>query len=395
MRLERELDRRCRKGRRGLAAALLLAAVAGCSDWQSPPGYSQNEITDAGAAPAPCAATAAELAASAGPAGGTCAPAFASGVNVAWFNFAHDIPMPNLCSFRSLFANVAAAGGPVVRWWLHTTGAATPGYDANGFALPISEGDIADIRSVLDRAQASHALLTVSLWSFDMLEQGPVTQNRLLLTDAAHRQAYIDNVLTPLVSALAGHPGLYAWEAFNEPEGMTTDFGWTPRDTRVDISDIQTTVNWFGDAIHAADPKARFTNGCWSFPACSSVDGFRNYYSDDELVNAGGRALGTLDFYEVHYYTSNGGRASPFLHPAAYWGLDKPIVIGEFYAADTDGVAQDDLYTHLFDDGYAGAWTWQYANGDGSMNDGQWPAMRQGLENLRDAQHASVALACP
>lgn len=381
---------------RSFAALGGVFAFGGCADWSAPQTYAAKGATPAEATP--CAATPDELAATAPAAGATCAPSFASGVNVAWFSFAADIPGPNLCAFRSLFTNVAGAGGHVVRWWLHTDGSVTPGYDANGFALPLSDADIADIRSVLDVAQASHAMLTLSLWSFDMLKQGPVVNNRLLLTDDDHRQAYIDNVLTPLASALAGNPALYAWEAFNEPEGMTPDFGWTPEDTRVGFPDLQRTVNWFGDAIHAADSNARFTNGCWSFPACSNAEGFHDYYSDSELVAAGGRTRGTLDFYGVHYYASNGAKASPLLHPAAYWGLDKPIVLGEFYAADTDGVAQNDLFTHLFADGYAGAWAWQYANSDGNvngMNGGhQWPAMQQGLENLRDAEPASVALAC-
>jgi hypothetical protein len=372
-----------------LRVALCAALSAGCgSDW-SGAGYSPND------GPESCAATQDELASSP-PAGAGCAPAFASGVNVAWLSFASDVPAPRLCDFRALFASVAAAGGPVVRWWLHTDGSRTPGYDAGGMAQPITDELVADVRAVLDVARVSGVMLTVSLWSFDMLRQGPHEENRLLLTSDAHRQAYLDNVLTPLVRALAGHPALYAWEAFNEPEGMSDEFGWTG--STVPMQAIQTTVNWLGDAVHAADPSARFTNGCWSFPACSEVGSFKNYYSDAELLRAGGRALGTLDFYQVHYYTHNGPLASPFVHPASYWNLDKPIVIGEFHATESDGVAPDELFTHLHDTGYAGAWAWQYANADGGSGgqvlDFRWPSMQQGLEHLRDQAHASVELRC-
>ncbi len=360
-----------------------------CGGWEAGPGEA------AGGAPsqitvAPCSVQ--------GGAGGAaesdglrCAPAFASGVNVAWLNFAADVPSPKLCDFKTLFTTASASGARVIRWWLHTDGTVTPGYDADGFARVITTRTIKDTRAVLDLAQASHVMLVISLWSFDMLRQGPTANNKLLMTDDAHRQAYVDNVLTPLATALKGHPALYAWEAFNEPEGMTTEFGWVSQ--RISMADVQRTVNWFGGAIHDADPGARFTNGCWSFPACSALAPFKNYYSDEALRMAGDKANGTLDFYEVHYYPSNGVKASPFVHPADYWQLDKPIVIGEFHAVDTDGVARDDLFTRLYDTGYNGAWAWQYANADGAQ-DFRWPAMQQGLENLLSAQPASLEITC-
>ena len=78
------------------------------------------------------------------------------------------------------------------------------------------------------------------------------TNNKLLLEEDANRQAYIDNYLTPLVKALKGTPGLYAYEIFNEPEGMGPS-GWaTYRTTQ---AAIQKTVNWFASAIHTADPN--------------------------------------------------------------------------------------------------------------------------------------------
>ena len=36
------------------------------------------------------------------------------------------------------------------------------------------------------------------------------------------------------------------------------------------------------------------------------------------------------------------------MHPASYWKLDKKLVMGEFAAQATDGVAQNDLYTNLY-----------------------------------------------
>jgi len=334
-----------------------------------------------------------------GGAGSTGNPAicnFASGLNVAWINFANDVPNPNIGAFQTLFQNTFAAGGRVVRWWFHTNGTITPGYDGNGRARPITSATISGVQSILAAAHAAGVSLNVSLWSFDMLQGGENisaglrTNNQNLLTVDANRQAYIDNVLTPLVTALRGNPGLYSYEIFNEPEGMTTQNGWTGANggTEVDESFIQRSVNWFADAIHTADPAARVTNAAWTFKACSvGVAGMTNYYSDTALRAAGGRQKGVLDFYEVHYYAMNGAQYSCYTHPASHWGLDKKLVMGEFFARTTDGVATNDLYTTIYSSGYNGAWAWQYNDSSAAV---KWPTMQVPMQNVFNAHSADV-----
>ena len=197
-------------------------------------------------------------------AGGAASPAickFASGLNVAWVNFANDIPSPNLATFNTIFPNSASVGGRVIRWWFHTNGTVTPGYDANGMAKPLTSG-AQRRRRAANAAHTAGVALNISLWSFDMLQGGEniptatLTNNQKLLTVDANRQAYIDNVLTPLVNALKGNPGVYSYETFNEPEGMTTEHGWTQAQQRRGRETmIQKTVNWFAAAIHTADPR--------------------------------------------------------------------------------------------------------------------------------------------
>ncbi len=206
-----------------------------------------------------------------------CRPKFASGVNVAWFNYASDVPSPNISKFTTLYTNVYAAGGRIVRWWFHTNGAVTPGY-TNGEATPISQSNINDVKSILDAAYSAGVAVNISLWAFDMLSGGqsaPITNNMNLLTNDTDRQAYITNVLTPLATALKGYHGLYSWEIFNEPEGMTTEHGWTTSGggQEIDESYIQKTTNWFADAIHTADPSALVTLGAWTFLANSPAVG--------------------------------------------------------------------------------------------------------------------------
>ncbi len=345
--------------------------------------------------------------------GVACRPKFASGVNIAWIHFANDVPNPDIAAFTSLFKNTYASGGRVIRWWFHTNGTVTPGYDATGLAKPISESDIADVKKILDAAAAEHVMLTISIWSFDML-QGPqsgqnippavLDANLALLKQDVNRQAYIDRVLTPLVTALKGHPGLFSWEIFNEAEGMTRQHGWTygKGGRQVDRRVVQKCVNWFADAIHNADPNALVTNAAWTFIANSNTGDYHNWYSDQALIELGGKPKGTLDYYEVHYY-DNWGKdntiVSPFRHPASHWRLDdhKPLVIGEFWAIPTNGLRTEDLYTTLHDNGYDGAWAWQYWNADEPGPAGnpvtKWPAMKVPMERLKAAHAADVA--CP
>lgn len=400
------------------------AGAGGASSGGAGAGGASSGGASTGGAPGSGGATGGAAGAGAGAAGAGggstgeyCRPKFTSGVNVAWFNFAQDVPNPPIARFTELFNTITPVGGKVVRWWLHTDGRVTPSYDAEGFAEPMPADQIEDIRSILDAAEEAGVMMVISIWGFDMLQNhhgddSVPANNRLLLTSDAHRQAYIDNVLTPMVTALRGHKGLYAWEIFNEPEGMSEEHGWI-HDSSLEVSMevIQKNVNWMAAAIHEADPEALVTNSAWTFITNSNLpqEGWTNHYSDAELIRVGGKANGTLDFYEVHYYDNwstwanaektqvneqNNERVSPFTHPVSHWNLDKPVAIGEFWALDViysgDHLAED-MYVKLYENGYSGAWAWQYANVDGSdapgystngRVDATWPTMETPMRKL-------------
>jgi hypothetical protein len=312
---------------------------------------------------------------------------FASGLNVAWVKFANDVPNPDIAAFNTIFKNTYDAGGRVVRWWFHTNGSVTPGYDASGNAPPIPPSHIDGVKSILNAASANKVKVVITLWSFDMLHTNAGdahTNNALLLENDAHRQAYIDNYLTPLVSAVKDTPGIYAWDIFNEPEGMGPS-GWAMY--RTTMASIQRTVNWLAAAIRAADPAARITSSAQTFDYCSNVAGKTNNYSDSALRAAGGKQNGTIDFYQVHYYAVNGTSNSPFLRPASYWALDKKLMVGEFASIDNDGVGASSIYTYLYDNGYVGAWAWAY------NSDWPWPSMQAPMQNVYSAHPSEVG--CP
>ncbi|WP_117881618.1 T9SS type A sorting domain-containing protein [Aureibaculum luteum] len=314
-----------------------------------------------------------------------CQNLFLSGTNLAWNQFSGDVGFgtnPNLTYFDNFFSEVKASGGNSVRWWLHTDAAFTPEIQTSGNITGLhhsltNQQIIDQIKDVLDAAWSNNVLVNISLFSFDML-QDPTAKswtdinydgNLAFLKSSTNVQSYIDNALTPMVNGLKDHPALMSWEIFNEPEGMTSEFGWTP--VRISMADVQMVVNKLAGAIHDADSEALVTNGTWSMLAntdknVSSNVNQKNYYSDAALIAAGGSDNGTLDFYQVHYYDWQSSSISPFHHPASYWELDKPVMVGEFHAAEAEslmtgfGYPINATYDYLYDNGYFGAWGWQY-----------------------------------
>lgn len=283
---------------------------------------------------------------------------FVSGMNLAWGNFARDLTAFNEQTFVDALDDISNAGGNTMRWWVHVNGTSSPQF-TNGKVSGITDNEIANVKKVLDMAAERNMCISLCLWSFDMLQSGQgvnYEQNRNLLQDTAYTLAYINNALIPMVKELKGHKAILCWEIFNEPEGMTREFGWTPEEEKTEMKYVQQFINLTAGAIHRVAPDEKVSNGSWSFRAASDIGGYTNYYTDERLIDAGGDTFGTLDFYMVHYYDWGGTALSPFHHPASYWELDKPLVIGEFSAnGPYTGISTKQAYTYLYENGYAGS----------------------------------------
>uniref|UniRef100_A0A2C9KA31 Uncharacterized protein n=1 Tax=Biomphalaria glabrata TaxID=6526 RepID=A0A2C9KA31_BIOGL len=229
---------------------------------------------------------------------------FLSGGNLPWIQYAHDFGDHQWASRKSAvnsqLAALKAAGGNSLRLWIHIQGETTPAFDGNGYVTaPDHQGTlINDFKDMLNLAQSHDILVFPTLWNAAVNQDN---SHRLdgLIVDERKLQSYIDKVLTPLATAVKGHPALGAWDIMNEPEGMINP-------------DIMSLLQ------------------------------------------------GKLDFYQVHSYSYQGNfdNVSPFKHSAGDFGTGKPIVVGEFWEQDGGGMNINQLFEYVYNHGYAGAWSW-------------------------------------
>lgn len=292
---------------------------------------------------------------------------FVAGFNLAWINFAGDVgdqPL-NATAFRAAMKAVSDSGGNTMRVWLSTNGSKDPVFGSDGLVTGLGPKTIANVQQMLAIAKENKMLLVLTLLTHNFLQSGQggnLDNNKKLLATDAGLKAYIDNAVVPLATAIGKDPNLLCWEVANEPEGMVESVGWTSQ--RIAKADVQKFTNRMAGAIHRAVPGVLVSTG-------TVQASYLGWYTDDALKAAGADADGKLDFYMVHYYGWNGTGNSPFHKGAAAWGVDKPLVVGEFASSSwspgtastskmQDAESVDTLLENLYKNGYAGGLFWQY-----------------------------------
>jgi hypothetical protein len=331
---------------------------------------------------------------------------FISGMNIAWNDFANDVGDQGvkINAFVNQFKQIREAGGNAVRWWLHTDNQNCPKLDANGAVTGIGSKTISNMRQVLDSAYNYGIVVSMCLFSFDLL-QGEnksnelLTQNKKFLTVESNLETYIENALRPILDAVGNHPAIMCWEAFNEPEGMAIETsGWATE--KIAHSHILRFTNKIAGEVHRRTKKMAST-GIHNFSQNE-----RSRYSTTTLVAAGGDDDGYLDFYMAHYYPEWGASdESPFHNQASFWGFDKPVLIGEFPARSwsTSDIGTDSkqpyktsmninaAFEYAFDNGYCGAMSWAMTE-ENTAKFGNFNTTKPALENLYAKHEADIKI---
>ncbi|MFC1643033.1 endo-1,4-beta-glucanase [Myxococcota bacterium] len=306
-----------------------------------------------------------------------CRKRFALGINYAWRDFGADFggleawSLPGIsgamATYNADLARMKANGASVVRWWMFPDlrGDAV-GLDADGVPSGLSANAVADIVAALELAQRNDLYLALTLFSFDAFrasrDEGDVHIPGLseIVRDAASRQALIENVVRPVAQTVAENPyasRLLAWDVINEPEWAVEATGAADQDftpngelDAVTLTEMKALINETLAELGTQTPSILRSVGwaaakwAWAFEDVTAVELHQPHI------------YGWVNDYWP--YTST---------PAELGYGSKPTVMGEFFlttnpfAADTPTFS--DIVTSWYDNGYAGAWAWDYFSG--------------------------------
>ena len=301
---------------------------------------------------------------------------FLAGMNLAWLSsnsFGNDVGDVNINIdlFTDKVKKIRKAGGNSIRWWLHTDVSTNPKLDTTGAVTGLGLKTISNMRAALDTAYTYGVVVSMCLFSSDMLIPGTkasytsynLNSNYKFLTVPSNIDTYLNNALKPMLDSVGSHPAIMCWEVFNEPENMLDSTATTPK--KITQNDILRITNKIAGFIHRNSKKMAST-GIASFQ-------YRGQYSSSKLIAAGADNDGYLDFYMVHYDPEyRADSLSPFSHPASYWNMDKPIMVGRFPAGSwstamtgpSSGLPLkstetiNNAFTYTYTNGYAGALSW-------------------------------------
>lgn len=259
------------------------------------------------------------------------------GANLPWYNWQCDFGCGTSsgvsnsgvkADIAAKFAQLQAAGVHTVRWWVFPGDPWQITRNAQGAPTGLNSAIWADFDAALQLANQYDIYFSFTLFS------GPTDLPGSWIDNATQR-GQLAGVLGQLFAHYSGNQRIISWEIFNEPEFAM----WN---NQVSTPNMQATVGAIAASVHA-NSTALVSVGS------AMLDGLSFW-----------TGLG-LDYYTAHWYDymSSGNwcaRCTDYTTVKSQYNLDKPLVIGEFYAGtDTDAYQRlADFYAK----GYAGAWPW-------------------------------------
>jgi hypothetical protein len=284
------------------------------------------------------------------------------------------------------FAEMAALGFTVTRWFLFCDGRAGIVYDDEGLPAGVDAHLFDDVDTALSIARDAGVRVAFVLldhqWMFDGVRDtiadpvtGLVLQARLphgrarVLLSARGHDALIGRVIVPLLRRYGPRgaradlaDAVVAWELMNEPDWIVEE--WEQDVSRhvarpLPFATLAALVGRFSDAVHEHTRALATLGGGRA----------RNLWAWDDS------ALG-LDVVQVHQYPDT---RRPDLDndlfgvPKDALAVGRPVILGEFpgngAGQHPDGVSPPpitlgDYLEFALAEGYAGAWPWSFSGTD-------------------------------
>jgi hypothetical protein len=297
---------------------------------------------------------------------------FMYGVNYAWHNFSADFGgiaswgqegvSQNVSAFKHDLQEIKNNGANVVRWWLW------PDFKGDGVRFdweddtPLGLGGtaIADIQKALEIADELDIYFIFCIFSHNSFRPSEIAYGRWvpgmkpILTDSYKRSQLMETVVKPLAQIVGNSPyagRMIVWDVINEPEWAITGSNPYGDDPYAPMSDLETLTH--------SEMEAFIEEVIFILRSESS-----------SLITVGGAAASwknawtniDIDFYQIHWYNRIGiNQDYPCDTNVSAYGLDKPIIIGEFPLCS--GVEEyDKIVNSWWGNGYAGALSWSYTD---------------------------------
>jgi len=241
------------------------------------------------------------------------------------------------------------AGAQVVRWWILGDGRAGVVFDAHGIPEGLDHFFLDDLDAAFELLDALGLqvipVVLDAFWCHPPRHVDGVMiggRSRALHHDEP-RQRLLERVVAPIFERYGRHPSVWAWDVINEPDLVTRGCWPAVPATAVEAAPMRAFI---GEAVRLAHALA-------GQPVTVGLGSARHL----PLV----RGLG-LDLYQVHWYDIN-DRMAPLATPVAAFGLDAPVILGEFPTRHSRR-SPSAILAAARRAGYAGALAWSLLAAD-------------------------------
>jgi len=288
---------------------------------------------------------------------------YLQGTNYPWHGYGTDFGsnawgtsgVHTSASFAAIdadFATMASEGIHSTRWWVFSDGRAGITFDSGGMPTGIDANVFPDLDAAVQIAAKHNIYLDLVLLDFTWMQDAQTSNgvqlggHAAVINTSTGQQDLINNVFVPVFKRYGSNPMIVSWEVMNEPEWAITDDGSVHSNISQPstLANFQTFTQSVASAVHT-NTKSYVTVGEASMKW------------DQQWKGLG------LDFYEIHYYDWMQPFPTTNLYgaTASSLGLDAPVVVGEFPAANSTTANLQQYLDTWFNNGYAGAWSWSYA----------------------------------
>jgi hypothetical protein len=297
---------------------------------------------------------------------------FVVGANLPWVNYGGDfggslwqpdggVSRPEArARLRETLTALACQGITTIRWFMLCDGRSGILADPSTGLAALEPHVLPDLETAVDELDRAGLRAVMVLFDFLWFRPGDTINGvqtggrAALLAEPGRRAQLLEAVVSPIILRAGGSPAIAAWDIVNEPEWVTRGSqGVTWRQASVDRGTMKEIIRDACALIHERSSRP-VTVGLASASGLPLV-----------------RGLG-LDFYQIHWYDSH-ERHAPLDTAVADYGLDRPMVLGEF---PTRGSARPpaDILRLARRCGYAGAFAWSWLATDEATDRAQFVA---------------------